>query len=408
MSFKHTQLGNGLNVIAEVNPANASLAIGFFVRTGSRDETPSVAGVSHFLEHMLFKGTDRRSPADINREFDEMGAMYNASTSEENTVYYAAVLPEFQDRALDLLSDMMRPALREEDFNTEKNVIIEEISLYDDRPQFRLYEKLMARHFAGHPLGSSILGTRESIAALRRDDMLAYFNRRYSPSNLTLVGVGNLDWGRFADQAGQHCGHWDSFLATRQTPAAPGRGQAGGITDAKLVRQHIGLMSPAPAAQDESRYAAALLGGILGDDTGSRLFYALVEPAIAEDASCEYEGFDGAGAMLTFIVADPARAEQALQIARDEYARFAAEGPAQAELAAAQNKTACGATLKGELPMGRMSAVGFDWVYRQSYRPLQEHIQRILAVTPPQVLELARKYDLSATTLLTLGPAAGP
>ena len=208
MEFKQTSLDNGLTIIAEINPDAASIAAGFFVRTGSRDETPEVSGVSHFLEHMTFKGTDRRSAFDVSREFDEMGAQSNAFTSEENTVYWGAVLPEFQTRLLDLLADMLRPALRQEDFDIEKNVIKEEIALYEDEPDFRVYEKLMAEHFEAHPLGNSILGTKESIGNLTSEGMRAYFARRYSPDNMTLVGVGNVDFGSFVDKASGMCSRW--------------------------------------------------------------------------------------------------------------------------------------------------------------------------------------------------------
>jgi len=404
MEFKHTEISNGLKVIAEVNPAAASMAVGFFARTGSRDETHDIAGVSHFLEHMMFKGTERRSPFDINREFDEMGALYNAFTSEENTVYFAGVLPEFQTKALDLLADMLRPSLREEDFQTEKQVILEEIALYQDRPQYRLYEKLMAAHFGKHALGQSVLGTPESIQALTRGDMATYFKHRYSPENVTLVGVGCLDWNAFAAQAEQACAHWVPFEARRNTPHTVGTKTATLVRDEKLLQQHIGMMSAAPSAQDESRYAANVLATILGDVTGSRLFYALVEPGLAEEASCMYEPFDGTGAMLTFICTDPALAAEALQIARAEYVKFVAEGPSEAELVAAKNKIASAATLKGELPMGRLTAVGSDWVYRQDYRPLPEHIERILAIIGEEVHSLARRDSPADATVLSLGP----
>ena len=404
MQFKQTELSNGLTILGEASPAAASMAVGFFARTGSRDETASIAGVSHFLEHMMFKGTKRRSPFDINREFDEMGATYNAFTSEENTVYFAAVLPEFQTRALDLLGDMLRPALRADDFETEKKVILEEIALYQDRPLYRLYERLMADHFGEHPLSNSVLGTAESIQALAREDMLAYFDRRYSPSNVTLIGVGKLDWEAFVTKAEEMCGKWVRHDVQRDTADTAGTHQARTIADEKLLRQHIGMMSRAPSAQDDLRYAASLLATILGDSTGSRLFYALVEPAIADEATYHYDEMDGAGAFLTFISADPERAGDALRIARDELARFVEDGPAEAEVVAAKNKTACAATLRGELPMGRLTAVGFDWVYRHSYVPLEDHVERILAVSRDEIHDLARECSLLATTTLGLGP----
>lgn len=147
-----------------------------------------------------------------------------------------------------------------------------------------------------------------------------------------------------------------------------------------------------------------MLATTLGDVTGSRLFYALVEPGLAEEASCMYEPFDGAGALLTFVCTDPARAAEALRIARAEYAKFVAEGSTEAELVAAKNKIASAATLKGELPMGRLTAVGSDWVYRQDYRPLPEHIEKILAVTGEEVHALARRDNPADATLLALGP----
>src|SRR5271155_4315444 len=134
MPFHSHKLANGLQVIGESSPSARSAALGFFVRTGSRDETPEVSGVSHFLEHMVFKGTPHRTADQVNREFDRIGADYNAFTSEENTVFHAAVLPEYLPRAIDILADILRPSLRAEDFDTEKKVIIEEIGMYDDQP----------------------------------------------------------------------------------------------------------------------------------------------------------------------------------------------------------------------------------------------------------------------------------
>ncbi len=404
MDFKTTTLGNGLTLVAEINPAAATFAAGFFVRTGSRDETAPISGVSHFLEHMVFKGTARRSAADVNREFDELGANYNAFTSEENTLYYASVLTEFQPRMLDLLCDILRPALRQEDFDVEKNVILEEIAVYDDQPKFRVYEKLMATYFDQHPLGRSILGTKESIQALRQDDMMEYFHRRYSPTNLTVVGVGNLDWNAFVDKVSSMCSTWSGPAAHRDTPPFAGRKTASVVHDLKLTRQNTGLMSPAPSCQDESRYAAHLLATILGDSTGSRLFYALIDPAIADEADVSYNPMDGTGAFTTFLSTDPDRADEALKIVQREYRHFLMEGITPAELRAAMNKMASYATVKGEVPIGRLSAVGFDWVYRGEYIPLAKQIEAMYAVTEEQIMDVARTYDITSTAMLSLGP----
>src|SRR5215813_5814698 len=166
MSFHSHQLPNGLTIIGETSPSARSVALGFFVRTGSRDETPEVSGVTHFLEHMVFKGTPRRSALEVNLDFDRIGANYNAFTSEENTVFYAAILPEYLPQAVDILADILRPSLRAEDFDMEKNVIIEEIGMYDDQPMMSAFDRAKRVYFAKHPLGNSILGTKESITAL--------------------------------------------------------------------------------------------------------------------------------------------------------------------------------------------------------------------------------------------------
>src|SRR5450432_3226617 len=177
--FHHHQLKNGLDIIAEINPDSHSFAAGFFVRTGSRDESPQINGVSHFLEHMMFKGSTRYSWMDVNRIFDEIGANYNAYTTQENTAYFANVLPEFTERAVEHLSHLLRPAIRAEDFDTEKKVILEEIAMYLDDPGHRVYEALMEAHFTRHPLSMSVLGSAGSIKALKREAMVEYHQRRY-------------------------------------------------------------------------------------------------------------------------------------------------------------------------------------------------------------------------------------
>src|SRR6266478_9126084 len=155
MPFHQHTLPNGLTIIGETSPPAKSAAVGFFVRTGSRDETPEVSGVSHFLEHMVFKGTPRRSSLDVNRDFDRIGAFSNAYTSEENTVFYAAILPEYLPQAVDILADILRPSLRGEDFDMEKNVILEEIGMYEDQPASMIYDHAKKAYFDGHPLGNS-------------------------------------------------------------------------------------------------------------------------------------------------------------------------------------------------------------------------------------------------------------
>src|SRR5207253_6093258 len=192
-------------MIGEYSPSARSVALGFFVRTGARDETGDVSGVTHFLEHMVFKGTPRRSALDVNRDFDRIGAHYNAFTSEENTVFYAAILPEYIPQAVDILADILRPSLRQDDFDMEKNVIIEEIGMYEDQPMWSAYDRAKRVYFADHPLGNSILGTPESIRALTREQMHTYFQGRYVAPNITVAAAGNYDWKELVALIRKHC-----------------------------------------------------------------------------------------------------------------------------------------------------------------------------------------------------------
>src|SRR5258706_2409630 len=194
LTFHHHQLKNGLDIIAEENPDSHSIAIGLFVKTGARDEDPKLNGVSHFLEHMMFKGSEKYTWEDVNRIFDEIGARYNAFTSQEMTAYYANVLPEFTEQAGEHLCQLLPASIRVEDFTTEKKVILEEIAMYLDDPGHRLYERLMQVHFDKHPMGMSILGSPESIQKLHRDQMAEYFRGRYGPGNMVLSATGNLEF----------------------------------------------------------------------------------------------------------------------------------------------------------------------------------------------------------------------
>ena len=253
-------------------------------------------------------------------------------------------------------------------------------------------------------MGNNILGTNESISDLKCETMRDDFGRRYSPGNITVAATGNVDFEAFTEKVSQMCSSWQSCDVSRQTPPVPPNTHQEILCDPKVVREHIGLMSPAPSNQDDRRYTAQIAATIIGDVTGSRLYYALIEPAIADEAKMAYDGLDQAGAFMTFISADPDNAPKAIRIARAELEKFMEHGPTDTELQAAQNKIASGATLTGELPMGRLTAVGFDWVYRNDYTPLAGQIEKVFAVTCDDILALVRQYDLTELTTLALGP----
>ena len=290
------QLPNGLAIVGERDADARSTTVGFWVKTGARDETLDVSGVSHFLEHMMFKGTARRSPEQINLEFDAMGARYNAFTSEEETVFYGAVLPEFGPRILELLADMMRPALRLGDFDLEKKVIIEEIAMYDDRPMSQLWDALKTQYYGAHPLGQSVIGTVQSITDLSRDAMMNYFENRYAPQNTALVVTGQYDFDAIVAGAVAACGDWKTTEAPRVYSDVKAGSGINIVTKPEVSRAHIGLMGPGLSTQDSRRYAASLACEIVGGGAGSRLHWALVHPGLAEAASMGHDSQDGAGA----------------------------------------------------------------------------------------------------------------
>ena len=400
---KHT-LDNGLTIVGEHNPEARSLAMGFFVQTGARDESSEVSGVSHFLEHMMFKGTGRRSAEDVNRNFDEMGARYNAFTSEEETVYYGAVLPNFQSNLLDLLADMMRPALRDSDFDMEKNVILEEIAMYQDKPTFRVFDLGRESYFSGHALGNSVLGSTQSISDLKRDQMHEYFGRRYAANNLTMVLVGNYNWEEAIAQAQELCGDWNTSDSPRER--APFKAEPKLVvseTD-KFNRAHIALFAPGYSAQDPKRMAASIACEVIGAGEGSRLYWALVHGGLAEAAQIGHDATDGEGAFYGYVLVDPARAQEALDAFRSTVSKACADGLSIEEVERAKRRFASSMTLGAETPMGRLRPVGMDWMLRRQQRSPEDVLRELLAVTPEQVNEVLRAMPFDFATVAALGP----
>ncbi len=404
MEFHETRLANGLQIVAERCPGVYSVALGFFVRTGARDETDEISGVSHFLEHMAFKGTARHSADDVNRVFDEVGAKYNASTSEEVTLFYGAILPEYLPQTFDLLADIIRPALRQEDFDMEKKVILEEIGMYDDQPTYTAYERLMQTHFAGHPLGRSVLGTTESITALKADQMRAYHQSRYAAGNILLAIAGQFDWTEFERLVERQCAAWPTGAPPRAKPEAK---PAGGMMLAKKVgslQQHIMQMSPAPPADSPWRFAADILAVIVGDDTGSRLFWELVDPGYAETAEMGYNEFDGSGSYMTYFSCEPDQAERNLERVRKIYDGINASGITEVELAQARNKIASRIVLRSERPMGRLASLGHNWLYRSEYRTVADDLATLRSISVDDIRKLLEIYPLRQTTTSSVGP----
>ena len=401
MSFHRHTLPNGLTLIGERSPKSKSAAVGFFVRTGSRDEADdNLAGVSHFLEHMVFKGTPRRSSLDVNREFDAIGANYNAYTSEENTVFYASVLPEYVPQAVDILADILRPSLRGEDFDMEKKVIIEEIGMYDDKPNWCVYDHAKKAFFADHPLGNSVLGSVASITNLTREQMAGYFDRRYVASNVTVSIAGNFDWDTFVKLAEKHCGHWSTGEAPRErvTPAKQNP-RIEALKKESVNQEHVLVISPGPGSDVPLRYAADTLAMIVGDSSGSRLYWDIVDPGHAESADVGFHDYQGAGGFFTSYSCDPEEAEPNLGRIAKIFADVQKNGVTAEELFTAKSKVLSRVVRSSERPMGRMQAIGMSWIYLGQYRSVDDELASFEAVDLKQIREVLDKYPLTSPAI---------
>ena len=251
------------------------------------------------------------------------------------------MLPEQQHRAVDLLADILRPALRKDDFDTEKQVILEEIRMYEDQPPFGADEKCRAVHYASHPLGRSVLGTLSSVEGLSVEAMRAYLERRYGPANVILAAAGRIDFDALVADAEECCGRWER-VSDGRAPSRPRQHEFRVIHKPTATQQYAVQLCAGPAAADADRYPAKLLATVLGDDTGSRLYWELVDPGLAEQATLGHHEYDGAGQFMTYLSCDPEQAAENLARIDKLYRRVQAEGIMAAELTQARTKSCRG------------------------------------------------------------------
>jgi len=405
MEFKKSQLGNGLTIIGEVNKSAKSAAVGFFVKTGARDENKEINGVSHFLEHMFFKGTEKLNAFQVNEAFDRTGAQFNAFTAEEATVFYAAVLPEYLLEVMGLWIELMRPAFRDEDFNLEKNVIKEEIAMYKDLPSFDVVDRCRSLHFDSHPCGNSVLGSEASIGNLTAEQMRGYFINQYAPNNMVLVCAGDFDWEQICLLAESSCGQWQRQTVVRDLRDWQGSGKKARVEKANLAREHICLFSGGVSAQDDRRFAALLLATIIGDDVGSRFFWELVDKALAEAATMQFGGMDGTGVFCSYIRCSSENVAKVLDTVKGIFQTLYQAGVTGDELRTAKNKILSALVIKNELPMGRLLDLGFNWTYLQLYRTVEEDIEAIKSVTAEDIHSLIKQFNPGDFTQFSIGPA---
>lgn len=410
--FRQATLSSGLRVAAEIDRRGYSAAFGYFVRTGSRDESDPESGLSHFLEHMMFKGTERRSAADVNRELDELGGQGNAYTSEEQTVYYATVLPKFQDRIVDLLTDMLSPALDDTEFDTERQVILEEIAKYEDQPPFGAFERAMEVHFGPRGIGRRVLGTTESIEAMTAASMRGYFYRRYRPENIVLAASGNVDFDAMVALVEEQTRDW---LAR---PPASARGDDDqsqpplGISMERTLevadahQAYLVQMAPGPSMTSEDRFAVRILASIIGDEGGSRLFWELIDSGRAEVATVWPQEFTDTGAWFNYTVCAPEDVESNRRLIDAVLDRTRLGGVTQEEMEQAVNKAVAGCIMQSERPSNRLFGLGSRWLTCNEYFSTDDLLAKFRGLDVDAVNQAAKTYLGRESTDVLAAPHA--
>lgn len=402
----HT-LSNGLQIVGQPMPDFESVAVAYFVRTGSRDESdPAIAGVSHFLEHMVFKGTQTLDWQEITLAFNKIGAELNAFTSHESTVYYARVLGEYLDRAVELLSDMMYPRLAESDFEMEKEVIINEIARSEDQPYNLAFRRMMQTYFGDHSLGHDVLGSRDSIRDMQVQQMRNYWQNRYAANNLILTVAGNFDWNHIVELAEQHCSNWRTGDTGRDAKHyEPTQSIHKIMIDKKLKQQIMILAMPAVDVKDPDYYAASLGTSILGDSDGSRLYWNIHQRGLAESASAGIWAMEGTGILLMEANSTPEDAPRVLKLLHAELDSLLNDGIHEDELRRAKDKWISAIVLSSESTFVRMRSLASDWVTEGRLVSVEEEIERVEKITAQDVMRALQRFPIREKQVLTtLGP----
>lgn len=404
-SFIDHTLDNGLRIIIEPMPHVHSAAAGYLVRTGARDEEPELAGVSHFLEHMCFKGTSKRDWHQITIDFDEMGSTYNAFTSKERTFYFGWVRVEDLGRQIELIADMMRSTIPPAEFETEKKVILEEIAMSADQIDRCVYDLIHEKLYAGHSLAWPVLGTTESITRLSRDKLYSYFEDRYHPANMVLVVAGAVDPNAVIAMAQKYSGDWKPRAPRpARTPPPPLKPGLNSKQVDRFGQQAVALAFPAPSAAHPDRETADVFASILGGHN-SRFFWNIIQAGIAPYVAAGRLDYCDAAMMISFGFCEPASARGLLDAMRTQIARVAEDGVTEEEVQRVKNRTRTALTSESEAPYYRLMQIVSDVDVLGRPRDVSERLAAIEAVTPDGIRKYLQNWPMTGEGCLTaLGP----
>ena len=405
--FRTHRLSNGLQIVAQPMPDFESVALSYYVRTGSRDElNADIYGVSHFLEHMVFKGTQTLDWQQITLEFNKIGAELNAFTSHEATVFYARVLSEYMERAFELLSDMMYPRLLEDDFTTEKEVIINEIARSEDQPDSLAWHIMVRDYFDSNPLGHDVLGTRESIRDMQIEQMRNYWQRRYVANNLIFSIAGNFDWEKVINLLEVRCKDWRTGDAPRHVQHyEPPQASNHVVVDNNLKQQITLLAMPSVDMRDPGYYAALLGSTIFGSGEGSRLYWNIYQKGLVESVGSSLWALEGTGMFMMEANSTPENAPGVLKLLRSELDSLLEDGVHEDELRRAKDKWISNLVLSSESTFVRMRSLSSDWVTEGKLISVEEEIERFEKVTTQDVMDAFHRFPMREKQVLTaLGP----
>lgn len=402
-----TELSNGLRVVSETVRHVHSVSLGVWIGVGSRDESRAQRGISHFIEHMLFKGTARRTPRQIADEIESHGGMLNAYTGKETTCYEARVLSQDLCLALDVLSDMVTGSLLDpEELEREKQVVLEEIRMYEDMPEELVQEVFEKTLYPDHPVGNPIAGVESTVSRLRRRDLVHYMQAFYKPVRIVVAAAGNLEHRDLVQMADRFFGSIAGEAPNRQPARLEPSGKSRRVNRPEIEQVHFALGGPGCSKHDERRYALSLLNNVLGGNMSSRLFQEIREKRGLAYAIGSYtRSYDEGGFLCIYGGTSPATFRPVLDLARAECDRVCQDGITNDELEKAKTQVRGGLVLGLESMSARMGRFGDSLFSFGRVVPLQEVLESYEAVTHQDIGEVARlSLDPARSTLACVGP----
>ncbi len=405
MHYELSTLSNGLRVITDAMPDVRSVALGVWADAGTRDEHPNEAGAAHFLEHLLFKGSDEVSAQQIAESFDAVGGRSNAFTSKEQTCYWARLRDEDLPLGLDILAEMVRrPAFRQGEIDSEKHVVLEEINMNEDDPTDVAYEEFAQALWKNHALERPVLGTRSSISGMTRDDIHGFWSRRYHAGATVLAVAGRVDHAALVHQAEKHFGDWHTGDSTHQYAAATIVPRVG-VRHRDTEQTHLVIGGEGLKSGDDRRFAFGLLNHVLGGGMSSRLFREIREQRGLAYAVYSFKfPYADSGGYGVYVGTTPSQVDQVLHLIGDEIKKLVADGVTAEELDRAKGHVQGSLALGEEDPNSRMIRVGRQEIGGLEHLSLDETLKRFEAITLSEVHAVAGDLLTGPQVIGATGP----